>query len=99
VVFHATVPGYAAALCVAVSSTSSAPDRVERPSEQTALACRSGLPRACAAVPEWVLLVAHADLWDKRGWSSGALLTKLKLAIARASDEQRTTLRRAPDDP
>lgn len=98
VVFRAAVPGYSAALCVAVSSTTTAADRVALPNQELDRRSRSGLPRMSYAVPAWVLLVPHADLTDKRGSLSGPALLRLKGAIARASDEGRTTMQRAPEE-
>lgn len=98
IVFKAVVPGHEVALCVGVSSTTQAADRIALPNQETTPACRSGLPRMSYAVPAWILLVTHTDLSDKRGSVSGMTLTRIRSAIARASDEQRTTLHRAPDE-
>lgn len=99
IVFRSVVPGHAVALCAAVSSSTTAEDRILLPNQESAPHARSGLARQSYAVPAWVLLVAHEDLADKRGTISGATLTRLREAIARASDEGRTTLQRAPDEP
>lgn len=70
-------------IVVAVSSTvlESETDRVALPNKQDTPQTRSGLPRACWAVPRWFPPIERAKLTDRAGHIGGRVLRDLLAAV------------------
>ena len=77
----------APALVLVVATSSSAlaneADRIALPNRQEEPQTKTGLPRACWAVPRWYLLVGHERLTERIGFLRGSLLTRLLTAVDR----------------
>lgn len=74
---------------VAISSSTTAFDRVHMPNREQNLGCATGLPRVCWAVPEWIAIRTADELTDRVGHLTRVKVDEIGRAIKARRDKQR----------